>query len=366
MRIPIRALTILFILVLCAAGLFSAARLTIYQAKQSTPIKLGTSGGNVADHTTTYCCSGTLGALVAKNGTQYILSNNHVLARSDQAAPGEDISQPGMVDSNCSTASSNAVADFSNAVKLGGNVDAAIAQVRPGQVTPSGEILTVGIPSSTIATPAVGMGIAKAGRTTGFTCASIAATNTSVTVQYETQCNGGSTFNISYTNQVLVSSRSFSAGGDSGSLIVNSATAQPVALLFAGSNTTTIANPIAEVAQDLGVSFVGGGTHAVNCGGGGGKKPRGAVAKASAMKAVEAKQKHAQELMLDDAVMAVGVSQDEVNDSEAVVLIVVEQGRKLGHEIPAELDGVKTKVLFSDKIRAYGWNESRRQSCSVK
>jgi hypothetical protein len=70
----------------------------------------------------------------------------------------------------------------------------------------------------------------------------------------------------------LIKSRSFSAGGDSGSLIVDSATSSPVALLFAGSSTTTIANPVGEVAQDLGVSFVGGGAHAAPCTT---KKPRG-------------------------------------------------------------------------------------------
>ncbi|HEX8924401.1 MAG TPA: hypothetical protein VF786_01340 [Terriglobales bacterium] len=363
MRTSTRIVLTILLLIACAAVLLAAGSLTVYQSKQTPPIKLGTSGGNVSDHTTMYCCSGTLGALVAKNGQQYILSNNHVLARSDQAATGEDISQPGMVDTNCSTANSNIVADFTQAAKLGTNVDAAIAQVRAGMVATNGEILTVGVPANTMATPAVNMGVAKAGRTTGFTCSSIAATNTSVTVQYETQCGGGSTFNVSYTGQVLINSRSFSAGGDSGSLIVNSATAQPVALLFAGSNTTTIANPIGEVAKDLGVTFVGGGTHTVPCTT---KKPRGKVAAASYSRAIEAKEKHAQRLMLDDAVMAVGVSSDDVNETQAVVLVVVEHGRQLREAIPAQLDGVKTKVLISDKIRAFGWNEATGQACRVR
>src|SRR5262245_55157729 len=55
-------------------------------AKQTPPIKLGTSGGSVADLTKRFCCAGTLGSLVASGGTQYILSNNHVLARSGSAA----------------------------------------------------------------------------------------------------------------------------------------------------------------------------------------------------------------------------------------------------------------------------------------
>jgi hypothetical protein len=188
----------------------------------------------------------------------------------------------------------------------------------------------------------------------------VTATNTSVNVQYETQCNGGSTFIVSYTNQVLIKSRSFSAGGDSGSLIVDSATSSPVALLFAGSSTTTIANPIGEVAQDLGVSFVGGGAHAAPCTT---KQPRGKVAAASFSRAAQARERHAQRLMLDDAVMAVGVAQDENDPSDAVVLVVIEHGRQLRQTIPDELDGVKTRVLISDKIRAYGWHE-QAQSCA--
>ncbi len=365
MRTPTRALVVLVIVVLCAAILFAAAtKVSIYKAKQTPPIKLGTSGGNVDDHTNMYCCSGTLGALVAKGGTQYILSNNHVLARSDQATVGEAISQPGAIDSNCSTASSNIVANFSSAPKLGSNVDAAIAQVVPGEVSSAGEILTIGVPASTPGTPKVGMSVAKAGRTTGFTCSSIAATNTSVNVEYETQCNGGTTWVVSYTNQVLINSRTFSAGGDSGSLIVDATTAQPVALLFAGSSTSTIANPIGDVLNALGgASFVGGATHAVNCGGG---KPRKALAAASYAKAGMAKERSVKKLMEDDAVMAVGISQSDEDDSEAVVLILVEQGRKLRQDIPVEIDGVKTKVVISDKIRAYGWNEEVRNSCSTK
>src|SRR5215813_2703867 len=67
-------------------------------------VNFGVSGGNVNDISRRFCCSGTLGALVSAGQTQYVLSNNHVLAREDQAAPGENISQPGLVDTNCQPA----------------------------------------------------------------------------------------------------------------------------------------------------------------------------------------------------------------------------------------------------------------------
>ena len=52
----------------------------------------------------------------------------------------------------------------------------------------------------------------------------------------------------------------FSKPGDSGSLVVTSATKQPVALLFAGSSDSsmTFANPIGAVIAALGIKeFVG-------------------------------------------------------------------------------------------------------------
>ena len=62
-----------------------------------------------------------------------------------------------------------------------------------------------------------------------------------------------------FQNQIIIQSLTatpFSAGGDSGSLIVTDETKQPVALLFAGSATHTIANPIQAVLAALGVSIV--------------------------------------------------------------------------------------------------------------
>src|SRR5712691_1701806 len=87
------------------------------QNAQSIPVKLGTTGGNINDSSVSggriTCCSGTLGALVSRGGNQYILSNTHVLARSDLATLGENIDQPGLVDSNCGTTATTVVAHLS-------------------------------------------------------------------------------------------------------------------------------------------------------------------------------------------------------------------------------------------------------------
>src|SRR5262249_35548694 len=188
---------------------------SIFQVTQTRPIKLGTSGVNVNDISKRFCCSGTLGSLVTKGGVQFILSNNHVLARSNSGVVGEDVSQPGLVDSACSVPAADIVADLSEFVPLGSNnVDVALAATRAGNVTATGEILAVGVPASTIANATVGRGVAKAGRTTGLTCATIASVNTNVNVQYQRGCGAGKKFVISYTNQVLINSPTFSAGGD--------------------------------------------------------------------------------------------------------------------------------------------------------
>src|SRR5215813_9065375 len=79
---PARFLISLLIVLCCATLLFANDN----RLKQTLPVKLGTSGGNVNDITRRFCCSGTLGALVTRGGTDYVLSNNHVLARGDQAA----------------------------------------------------------------------------------------------------------------------------------------------------------------------------------------------------------------------------------------------------------------------------------------
>src|ERR1044072_8873370 len=213
-------------------------------------LHLGVSGGNVNDATRRFCCSGTLGSLVSDGTNRSILSNNHVLGRGDQATVGDDISQPGLIDGNC--AISTVVADYTGASPLGSNVDAAVAQLRTGLMDGTGSIEDVGVPSSTIVNPSVGLGVAKSGRTTGFTTGTIASINTSVSVQYTATCGGGKKFTVAYTNQVVINSSTFSAGGDSGSLIVtNNASHNPVALLFAGSSSTTIGNPIGAVLTNL-------------------------------------------------------------------------------------------------------------------
>jgi hypothetical protein len=329
----------------------------------------GVSGGNVNDHSTSFCCSGTLGSMVTSGGTQYVLSNNHVLARSDQAVAGEDISQPGLVDTACRPAT--IVADFTGAVPLGNNVDAAVAQLRSGQMDSTGFIEDIGVPGSTIVNPSVGLAVAKSGRTTGFTTGSISSINTSVSVQYQKGCNSGKKFTVSYTNQVVINSSTFSAGGDSGSLIVtNNTSHNPVALLFAGSSTTTIGNPIGEVLSKLnstlGGSFSFGGSGGpvapTTKGSVAGERqpfipglgglmpilPQQAVDRASAVLEV-----HRANLMFQPGVMGAGVGASGRADGEAAIVIYVNKDSAAKPILPDSIEGIPVVVVLTDQFIAF-------------
>ena len=249
------------LIVFLAAGLAFGGN----TAQQTPPIKLGTSGSNVKDINSQFCCTGTLGSLVTKNGKQYILSNNHVLARSNAAMTGEAIMQRGYVDTVpvCSTNGTINVANLSQFVAIsftGSNtVDAAIAQVIPGKVSSTGTILQIGNVSSTTLNPTLGLAVEKSGRTTAKTTGKISVVNASVAVSGYGACGKG-TKTATFVKQFIINSSTFSAGGDSGSLIVTipsgGAKPNPVGLLFAGSSTSTAANPIRAVLNAFGVTTV--------------------------------------------------------------------------------------------------------------
>ena len=100
------------------------------------------------------------------------------------------------------------------------------------------------------------MRVMKYGRTSGLTKARISDLNVFTIVGY------GPDFFLWFDGQILISGGGFSAGGDSGSLVVAAKGAdarRPVGLLFAGSTTTTLANPIDVVLAELGVTIDGEG-----------------------------------------------------------------------------------------------------------
>ena len=106
--------------------------------------------------------------------------------------------------------------------------------------------------SATTVAPRLNLLVKKAGRTTQRTRGRISGVNATVKVNY------GPSGAALFRGQVVIvslASAPFSQGGDSGSLIVTDAGAKPVGLLFAGSVSHTIANPIRSVLAALNVQI---------------------------------------------------------------------------------------------------------------
>jgi hypothetical protein len=227
-------------------------------ARFDRPVPIGVSTGHPA------ITAGTIGARVIDNaGNVYALSNNHVYANLGAAGSGDAVIQPGTFDGgsspadNIGTLSAYQILDFS-----GGNnvIDAAIASTttaRLGKATPSDGYEVP--PSSTI-DAAVGQKVKKYGRTTGLTSGQVDAINATVNVGYGTGV-------ARFVHQIIITPGNFSAGGDSGSLILvttvegrgknKKETVDALGLLFAGSPFFTVANPIDTVLNRFQVNIDG-------------------------------------------------------------------------------------------------------------
>ena len=213
--------------------------------------------------------AGTIGARVVKTGTGQLLllSNNHVLAASNDAIVGDATLQPGPFDGGTPADQVGTLYAFRPINFSGGNntIDAAITLTNASQTgfaTPSDD--GYGVPSKSIANDAnndgvfdnvtglLGTPVKKYGRTTKLTHATITGINATLSICYEVLfifCVKPATF----VDQLLIDASAFSDGGDSGSLIVTETGAKPVGLLFAGSATQTIANRIDLVLNYFGV-----------------------------------------------------------------------------------------------------------------
>ncbi len=240
-----------------------------HRTKQTTPIQLGTSGGWRTDLANGFCCGGTLGSLINVGSQKRILSNYHVF-ESDivlggngiVAKTGDFIIQPGLIDVGCNAANAQNVATLVKSSSLpGNNVDASSATIIAGMVNTNGAILDVGTLTSATIGASLSQAVKKSGRTSGLTRSTVSGLNATVSVAYDNECAGGAAFTKTFTGQILIKNRGsrFLAGGDSGSLMVQDVTTNPraVGLLYAGSSSLAVANPIGQVLSFFGATMVG-------------------------------------------------------------------------------------------------------------
>ncbi len=200
--------------------------------------------------------AGTIGCRVIDGeGNVYALSNNHVYADENRASIGDNVLQPGPYDGGEDPRDAiGTLYDFEPInfhPRARNTIDAAIALSDTDNLDNATPSDGYEIPSSTTVSAIIGQSVQKYGRTTGMTSGVITAINATVRVGYD---SGTARF----INQIIIEPGGFSAGGDSGSLIVtNNESCNPVGLLFAGSSTVTVANPIDDVLNAFGVTVDG-------------------------------------------------------------------------------------------------------------
>ena len=218
--------------------------------------------------------------MVKRGSDVFILSNNHVLADINKAKLGDAILQPGPYDGGTTADKIAELAEFvpiefgtgdggtparrmlgtdrvlaeparrnspqSSSINQPGDnhVDCAMAKpLSPDLVTP--EILQIGKPTG-VGTATLGTSVQKFGRTTSYTQGNIIQVDVTATVDY-----GGPT--ATFHGQLMAGA--MSQGGDSGSAVLDDQK-RVVGLLYAGSDTTTLINPIQDVLTALNVEIV--------------------------------------------------------------------------------------------------------------
>jgi hypothetical protein len=200
--------------------------------------------------------AGTLGAIVidSVSNQHAALTNFHVACVDSTFTIGDRMVQPSRIDTGVVPTD-----EFGSLARetLSANVDGAVIAIDSGRASQC-EIADIGAVRGTAAA-ALGMAVRKRGRTTLLTYGSVDGVSGSVTIDY-----GDGIGSKTLTNQISIAADTtrnplFSDHGDSGSVIVNDS-GFVVGLLFAGSGTSTVANPIAAVLSELNISICVGKT----------------------------------------------------------------------------------------------------------
>jgi hypothetical protein len=353
------------------------------------PIQMGVSGGNIKARTKSgkvisQCCGGTLGSLVVdKKGVDYILSNNHVLARTNKALAGDGIVQPGLEDTTptlCTQITADTIAKTSKKVTLNFRkgslnlVDAALAKIVSGDVDTDGDILNIGpISATTDDPPALGQPVQKQGRTTCLTTGTVTAVNVKTGIQYPQVCNGGKGGAANFIKQILVTatpSTVFSLPGDSGSLVVTdnaSGCPQAVGLLFAASpdGTMGLVNPIGTVLKKFNVKMVGTCVGPVSAAASSSSASgpadasstttNSALSEASApvVTASAIKDRHESDLLKIQGVIGTGIGAAGQPGKVAIQVYVDHETSQIDSAVPATLEGVPVKVIETGQFTAF-------------
>lgn len=234
--------------------------------------------------------AGTLGCAVHKNGQKMILSNNHVMANSNEAQVGDMILKPGVYDGGTAADKIAVLEQWEKINFIGDNLpdtDCPIAKSlanflnilsfifgRKSRLRAYSLETSTNLIDAALAKPLVdddienkireigkisnidylelGMNVRKFGRTTGYTEGEVEQVNVTTQVSY------GTNKIAVFSDQVIITTDGtsydhFSQPGDSGSAVLCGN--KLVGLLFAGSDTVTIVNRIENVFNIFGCSL---------------------------------------------------------------------------------------------------------------
>jgi hypothetical protein len=233
------------------------------------PVAIGWSVGHYR------VSAGTVSAMCKVKGDKrpMLLSNAHVIANSNDCKVGDVITQPGKYDGG--SVEKDTVATLHSWVKLKkehNKVDGAVAVFNDGIEFDPATVGPYGNYGGANPGVEVGMEVRKFGRTTGARSGTITAIEVD-----NLRVNYGPPGTLSFDSQFEISngrddnddeqsvsnnriakylkSLGFSAPGDSGSHILNTDN-QGVGLLFAGNGTTTYANDLQDVLDQLKITML--------------------------------------------------------------------------------------------------------------
>jgi hypothetical protein len=180
--------------------------------------------------------------------------------------------------------------------------------------------------------------------------------STTVSIDYDATCGDTTPAFASYfTGQVVINGGTFSKSGDSGSLVVDTGTARAVALLYGGSPTDTVANPIQDVITAFGaanspLSIVGGPDHAVSCAHTATASSeqvgtaQAALVPQERQRVTAVQQRRSAQLLQDSSIQSVTVGASADNPGEGALLIHV--SGSTAPRIAPTIDGVRTRLVF--------------------
>jgi hypothetical protein len=86
----------------------------------------------------------------------------------------------------------------------------------------------------------------------------------------------------------------------------------------------------------------------------------------SLKRAASVKQERETELLVNPAVVGLGVGRSEDDSTQPAVVIFLDK-HQMPPQLPPQLDGVRTRIIYGERFRATGWNEKPiAPACSVK